>query len=91
MAQIGNIPEIKKVKENLEKMRRSGLIKTWELPYENLLTRLSAAIFFITANSNEKLPEIWEQLSKYEGFKYEENDKKSLSNLDYRIEFNKKD
>lgn len=89
MAQIGNVPEIIEVKRHLEKMRQEGLVAEWELPYENLLTRRSAAIFFLTPKSKEKLPEIWQQLEKYDDFKQRENTEKFLSQLEYRVEFNK--
>ncbi len=89
MAQIGNIPEIIEVKNNLEQLKGNGLVKEWELPYENLLTRLSAAIFFLTPADKNKCDEIWQDLSKYENFKFRENTEKKLSQLEYRIEFNK--
>ena len=71
MAQIGNIPEICKIKEELE----------------NLLTRCSAAIFFLTPYSEEKLPEIWRRLGKYDNFRQRRNTEKHLSQMNYRVEF----
>ena len=89
MAQVGHVPEIIEVKEHLERMKQEGLITEWELPYENLLTRRSAAIFFLTPASEENLPEIWRQLEQYEDFKYKENSEKKLSQLAYSVLFNK--
>ncbi len=54
MAQIGNVPEINLVKEHLDKLKSAGFINEWELPYENLLTRLTAAIFFLTPADEKK-------------------------------------
>lgn len=87
MAQIGNIPEIIEVKELLERMKKEGLVSEWELPYENLLTRLSAAIFFLTPVSEESMPVISENLGQFKDFAYMPNTKKKLSQLVYRIEF----
>lgn len=88
MAQIGNVPEIIEVKIHLEKMKQNGLIIEWELPYENLLTRRSAAIFFLTPASEEKLTEIWQQLEQYENFRKGINADKKLSELAYYVQFN---
>ncbi|MCI9098261.1 MAG: hypothetical protein HFI95_19265 [Lachnospiraceae bacterium] len=87
MAQIGNIPEICKIKEELESMKQEYLLIEWELPYENLLTRCSAAIFFLTPYSEEKLPEIWRRLGKYDNFRQRRNTEKHLSQMNYRVEF----
>ena len=89
MAQVGNVPEIIEVKEHLEKMKQNRLILEWELPYEKLLTRRSAAIFFLTPASQEHLSEIWRQLEQYEDFKYRENSEKKLSNLTHSVLFSK--
>ena len=59
MVQIGNVPEIKAVKKHLEELKEKGLVSEWELPYENILTRLTAAIFFLTPKDDSKLEEIW--------------------------------
>ena len=87
MAQIGQILEIIEIKEKLEFMKKEHLIDEWELPYESLLTRRSAAIFFLTPCEEERLPEIWAQLSQYDNFKQRENTEKLLSQMDYRVEF----
>ena len=90
MAEIGNIPEIAEVKQCLEQMKRDGLILQWELPYENLLTRRSAAVFFLTPVSQENMATIEKQLGQYEDFSCRENTKKKLSQLYYRVEFTAK-
>ena len=59
MARIGDVPEIKTVKETLNGLKANGLVKEWEIPYEHLLTRITAAIFFFTPASASLLPEIW--------------------------------
>lgn len=88
MGQIGNVPEIIEIKKHLERMQQDGLITDWELPYENLLTRRSAAIFFLSPVSEEKMLEVWRQLGQYDNFKQRENSEKKLSELTYRVEFN---
>ena len=89
MIQIANVPSIRAVKKQLETMKADGLIQAWELPYEELLTRLTAAIFFLTAADDSQLPLIWQELEKSEMFQYRENTEKKLSQLDWRVEFNK--
>ena len=76
------------MKQHLDEMKTKGLIVEWELPYENLLTRRSAAIFFLSSSDISKLPEVWKQLSRYENFRQRKNEEKKLSKMDYRIEFN---
>ncbi|SHJ86877.1 hypothetical protein SAMN02745163_02760 [Clostridium cavendishii DSM 21758] len=87
MTQIGNVLDIIEVKQDLDQMKLNDIVRDWEIPYENLLTRRSVAVFFLTPSDEKKLSEIWNQLSKYEDFHYRENTEKILSNLDYRIEF----
>jgi len=89
MVQIGNVPEINTVKEHLEELKTKGLIKEWELPYENILTRLTAAIFFISPNDESKLQQIWIELEKHKMLQYRPNEEKKLSQLAWRVEFNK--
>ncbi|WP_221417898.1 hypothetical protein, partial [Fulvivirga kasyanovii] len=76
-------------KEHMEKMEKKGVIAEWELPYEEILTRLTAAIFFLTPASKSKLDEIWEELSIHNGLNYRLNEDKDLSRLEWRVEFNK--
>jgi hypothetical protein len=84
-----NVPDITKVKEHLDELKGKGLINEWELPYENLLTRLTAAVFFLEAVGESKLDEIWKELDKHPRLTYRINDEKKLSQLEWRVEFNK--
>ncbi len=89
MAQIGNIPEIIEVKQHLEQLKLEGFVKEWELPYENLLTRRSAAIFFLTPVDESKNDHIRSELGRYPGFLQRENTEQKLSKLKYRVSFDK--
>ncbi|MFA8434930.1 MAG: hypothetical protein ACEPOZ_10485 [Marinifilaceae bacterium] len=89
MVQIGNVPEIKAVKKHLEALKAKGLLLAWELPYENILTRLTAAIFFLTPTDESKLEEIWKELEIHNMLTYRLNEEKKLSQLVWRVEFNK--
>lgn len=89
MTQIGNVPEITAVKKHLEELTAKNLIKEWEIPYENILTRLTAAIFFLTPTEESKLEEIWKELEIHKMLQYRPNDEKKLSQLSWRVEFNK--
>ncbi len=89
MVQIGNVPEIKAVKKHLEGLKEKGLVSEWELPYENILTRLTAAIFFLTPSKESELEEIWRELDIHEMLTFRLNDEKKLSQLVWRVEFNK--
>ena len=82
-----NVPEITEVKEKLESLKTENLIKEWELPYENILTRRSAAIFFLTPAGEDKTDTIWKELSQYENFSARLNTEKKLSELQYRLTF----
>jgi hypothetical protein len=83
------VKEINEVKKQLDQLKSDGLIENWELPYENLLTRLSAAIFFLTPVKEEMEPTIWKELSKQEDFSFRLNQEKKLSGLMYRFTFEK--
>lgn len=87
MAAIGNIPEIIEVKQQLEELKSKGLIRDWELPYENLLTRLSAAIFFVEPNADDEMKEAWAALEKIPAMRYRPNEEKKLSEMKWRVEF----
>lgn len=91
MAQIGHILEILDVKQVLEQLKSKGIVEEWELPYENILTRLSAAIFFVTPVSEESLLEINEQMSRFGNYSLVKNDEHLLSELTYQIEFKQLD
>ncbi len=69
--------------------KEKGLVKEWELPYENILTRLTAAIFFLTPTEDSKLEEIWKELDKHPRLTYRLNEEKKLSQFVWRVEFNK--
>jgi len=84
-----HVPEIIEVKKHLDELKEKGLVKEWELPYENILTRLTAAIFFLTPTDDSKLDEIWKELDKHPRLTYRLNEEKKLSQLVWRVEFNK--
>ncbi len=86
-----HVPQIIEAKEKFEQLKQQGLIDQWELPYENLLTRRSAAIFFFTPNDERKLSKISEALSAFENFSFRENTELRLSKLKYRVTFSKEE
>lgn len=88
MAQIQNIKEIEEIKKEMDLMKSEGLINEWELPYEYLLTKLTASIYFFTPKEQVFMDMIYKRLSKYPNFKFRENTEKELSQLKYRVEFN---
>ena len=88
MSRIGHISEIIEVKDHLTKLQEEKLLKTWELPYENLLTRRRAAFFFLTPKTPTSLKEIRKELEQFKGFSCRENTEKKLSDMEYRITFN---
>ncbi len=83
----GHFPEINEVKKCLAVLEKKGIISEWELPYENLLTRVSAAIFFLTPADEGKTEAIMDELKEYPNFAYRENTEQKLSKLKYRITF----
>ena len=82
-----HVPEIIEVKDHLDDLKSKKLVKEWELPYENLLTRRSAAIFFLTPTEESNLEKIWKHLGKYENFSFRNNVEQKLSKLEYRVTF----
>jgi len=86
MVQIGNVPEIVSVKACLITLQEQEVITAWELPYENLLTRLTAAIFYFSLEKNVQLSEIQNMLQSFGTPVCEEN-KDTLSDLSYRLTF----
>ena len=82
-----NVPDITAVKDKLESLKGQGLIATWELPYENLLTRLTAAIFFVEPSNAADTGNIWNEFHEYENFSHRANKEKKLSTLKYRLTF----
>ena len=89
MTTIGHVAEIETVKRQLDELKDKGVVREWELPYENLLTRLTAAIFFLTPASESGIEEIWTELGRNDMFQYRPNEEKKLSQLEWRVEFNK--
>jgi hypothetical protein len=89
MSVLVNVTEITAVKDHLDDLIKRGLVKEWELPYEYLLTRLTAAIFFLTPADERRLDEIWTELEKHPMLQYSHNEEKRLSALEWRVEFNK--
>ncbi len=83
------VPDIYEVKRHLDELKDQGLIKEWELPYENILTRLTAAIFFFTPTDDSHLDSIWKELEKHPMLQYRLNEERKLSPLEWRVEFNK--
>lgn len=84
-----HVPDIIAVKEKMDQLKENGLIAVWELPYENILTRRSAALFFLNPVQDDHLPAIWDALGEFEDFGYKENIEKKLSQLTYCITFSK--
>jgi hypothetical protein len=89
MSRIGNVPEINAVKTHLEELKSRGLIREWEIPYEHILTRLTAAIFFLTPAEGSGTEEIWQELERHPRLQYQLNEEKKLSAMTWRVEFNK--
>jgi hypothetical protein len=85
------VPEIIAVKEQLENLKQQGLLQSWELPYENLLTRKSAAIFFVTPSSEASAQQVWDALGQDEHFVFVPNEDKKLSQLQYKVMFSKEE
>ena len=84
--QIGNVPSINEIKDCLEEMKQNKWIIEWQLPYENVLTKKEAAIFYFAPASEVYLDAIWNKLKKYGvSPKYEKADKADniLSDLPY--------
>jgi hypothetical protein len=87
------VKKITEMKEHLDELKKKGLVEAWELPYENLLTRLNAAIFFISpAEKHRDYPAaIWTELEGFEHFSYRINHEKKLSSLTYRVTFSEEE
>ena len=87
MAQIGNIPEIVAVKNKLEELRHQGLLEQWALPGENLLTRVDAAIFFVSGRPGADIEQAWAPFRGNERFHVQPNSQRTLSDLDWQVQF----
>ena len=86
-----NVPQIAEVKVKLDGLKSQKLIKDYELPYEDILTRLSAAIFFVDLDDTGQVEEVWRELGGFEHFSVRQNVEKKLSKLPYRLTFNKEE
>jgi len=75
----------------LDQLKENGQVAEWEIPYENLLTRCDAAIYFLTAKKESDLEQIWVELGRMQRFKCQRNEKKTLSQLDWQVEFKKEE
>jgi hypothetical protein len=82
------VQDIMRVKDELITLKSKGIIGNWELPYENLLTRLSESVFFLSPSNTANEAEIWKTLEKYPNCSYRTNEEKLLSELPYRVSFN---
>jgi hypothetical protein len=87
MGQLGNVAEINEVKRRLDSFKEKGLLQSWELPYEETLTRLSAAIFFLTPSEGAATDEVWKAIGADHPLQNRPNEEKTLSLLDWRVEF----
>ncbi|MBL6449144.1 hypothetical protein JMN32_22725 [Fulvivirga sp. 29W222] len=86
-----NVPHITEVKEKLDGLKSQKLIKDWELPYEDILTRISSAVFFVSLEDDGKAEEVWSELSGVKDFSVRPNEEKKLSELSYRLTFSKEE
>jgi hypothetical protein len=86
---IEHVPDIIAVKQHLSELKEQGLIKEWEIPYEQILTRLTAAIFFLTPAAESSLVQVWKELERHKRLHYRPNYENTLSRLLWRVEFNK--
>ncbi|MBN9381673.1 MAG: hypothetical protein J0H74_12960 [Chitinophagaceae bacterium] len=82
-----HVPEIIDMKKKLDHIKAEGLITDWELPYENLLTRLSAGIFFLTPAADIPSDRVWEAFRDDKDFSFRTNAEQKLSKLKYRVTF----
>lgn len=79
--------DIVAISGKLADYKSQGHIVAWELPYETLLTRLSAAAFFVDVPSETALSEISDGLKQYPDFKIVDQHNSKLSKLRYKITF----
>lgn len=84
-----HVPEIIEVKDVLDRLVADGVVDTWELPYETLITRRSAATFFV--RPKQDAGKIWDELSRFGDFSFRINTEKKLSALDYRVTFSREE
>jgi hypothetical protein len=89
MIQIGHVKEINEVKEILQQLQEKEWLEKWELPHESLLTRLSAAIFFLSIKEHVAPVNVWEALEGNAALLYKKNDLPEISRLEWQVTFNK--
>ena len=82
------VPEIHEVNKLFESLKNEGFIDVWHLPFENVMTRLAACIFFFTPTDESKLEAVWKKFGEILNFYYRRNEEKKMSSLDWRVEFN---
>jgi len=87
MGRLGNIAEIQAVKRRLASLTEMGLVKHWELPYENTLTRLTAAVFCLTLDVNATQGAIIDALQDCGRPQLRPNTERILSQSDLYLEF----
>jgi len=85
------VKEINEVKKLLENMRSNGLVAEWSLPFENQLTSLRTAVFFLTPSDTAVEKKIWTELNKFNYFSFRLNYDKRISRCEYRVTFNKEE
>ena len=85
------VNEINEIKKLLENMRSNGLVSEWSLPFENQLTRLKTAVFFLTPAGTDAEEKIWIELNKFNHFSFRLNYEKRISHCEYRVTFNKEE
>ena len=78
------VEDIETIKKKLSKLKDKHVIENWNLPYENLLTRLDAAIFFANISDEKNIEKV---TANFDNCKIERNEEKALSDLAYRINF----
>lgn len=78
------VEEIDRMKKQFELLKSKGIVNEWELPYENLLTRLDAAFFYANIDKAEEFNEFF---NDYKNFQVVKNDEKLISELAYEISF----
>lgn len=86
MNRLGDVKEIKEIKQYLEGIRQEGLIEHWELPYEKILTRLTAAHFFVQP-VHDREQEVTALLGQLPQARYRENVHPQLSSYPYELVF----
>lgn len=87
MIQIGNISEIKEVKAIFHQLMCDKLILQWEIPLENILTRLIGAHFFFEPRDDQSIEQILGYFADYDNVDYEENKSKNMSEMKYILVF----